>query len=226
MSLFVPVQAKCPVCNTVDAVDLAASVNADRRPDLRAAILDGSFQATPCPNCAAAMRLPAHLTYIDAARRQWLLVEDIARLNDWETVEIDATALFDRSFGPGAPAPQRMLMQGGQARLVFGWAALREKLIAAEAGLDDIGLEVLKISVLRRVPHPPFADGMELRLVGVENDSLDLAWLESASERFVAALKVPLDAYRAIEAEPVPWLPLRNSLSAGLFVDMNRMVLA
>ena len=28
---------------------LAASVNADRRPDLREAILEGSFQAETCP---------------------------------------------------------------------------------------------------------------------------------------------------------------------------------
>ena len=226
MSLFVPVQAKCSACGSTAKTELAASVNADRRPDLRQAILDGSFQSMACPNCGESVRMPAHLTYIDVGRRQWFLVEDVAQLAEWREAEAEATELYDRSFGPSAPAPQRMVMEGVEARLVFGWPGLREKLLAAEAGLDDKMLELLKIGVLRNVKGPPFADGTELRLVGTVGSDLALAWLQSATEAFVVSLTVPRSIYDDLAANLGPWAELRADLSAGLFVDMNRLVLA
>ena len=41
MSLFESAKSPCPKCGTPHAFEVVASVNADRRPDLRAAILDG-----------------------------------------------------------------------------------------------------------------------------------------------------------------------------------------
>ena len=226
MSLFIPVQAKCPSCGHSEPVQLAASVNADRRPDLRDEILAGTFQVKACPACAAAMRMPAHMSYVDIGRRQWFLIEDIARLPEWQEAVAAAAALFDDQFGPEAPAPQRALLGGGIARLVFGWPALREKLHAADAGLDDATLELLKIAVLRRTPAPPFGDGKELRLVGATAETLSLAWLETENERFIAALEVPHDIYDGIADNPAPWAELRASVAEGLYVDMNRLVLA
>src|SRR5206468_10014321 len=132
MSLFLPVEAKCSKCGTQVKADLASSVNADRRPDLREAILDGSFQSMACPKCGVTVRFPAHLTYIDMERGQWILGEDASRLMEWGEVEAEGQDLYDRFFGKRAPPLQRSIGDETTPRLVFGWPALREKLIAQE----------------------------------------------------------------------------------------------
>jgi hypothetical protein len=225
MSLFVPVQAQCMACGTVVPTNLSASVNADRRPDLRQAILDGTFQAMTCGTCGVAVRLPAHLTYIDIGRRQWILVEDASRLPQWRESEAEAQALYDESFGPAAPPIQQMLAEGMKPRLVFGWAALREKLLAQTAGLDDVVLELLKISVLRNVPGSPLGDTTELRLISATDTELSLRWIDGATEEGIADLPLDRALYDDLAAELGPWEALRTDITAGLFVDMKRILL-
>ena len=125
MSIFLPVTATCAKCGKAAETELAASVNADRREDLRDAIIDCSFQSQECSGCGAAIRLPAHLTYIDINRGQWILVEDTDRLDQWAYVaEQEATALYDQAFGRLAPPLQRQIGAEIDARVVFGWTAI------------------------------------------------------------------------------------------------------
>lgn len=226
MSIFLPVKASCGKCGTAVEASLAASVNADRRPDLRQAILDGTFQSMACPSCGTQVRLPAHLTYIDMARHQWILVEDAAQIERWREVETEAGALYDQAFGQGAPAIQRTLGEGMVPRLVFGWPGIREKLLAEEAGLDDAVLELLKISVLRNVPGSPLSDTTELRLVETEYSHMTLRWLEGKTEESIADLPLDREIYDDIAGDLAPWAELKGELEAGLFVDMRRIFLA
>jgi len=212
MSLFLPVEAKCSKCGTQVKADLAASVNADRRPDLRDAILDGSFQSMSCPKCATTVRFPAHLTYIDMERGQWILVEDASRLMEWGEVEAEGQELYDRFFGKRAPPLQRSIGDEMTPRLVFGWPALREKLIAQEAGLDDVTLELFKISVLRNVPAPPLADMSELRLIDTEDDTLTLRWLNASNEEGIADLPLERSLYDEFAGTIEKWAELRAEL--------------
>jgi CpXC protein len=223
MSLFADVVLICGRCKAETKVALSASVNADRRPDLRAAILDGSFQALHCPSCDAPIRLPSRTTYIDMGRGQWIMVDEFAHLNDWRTIEGEATALFAGSFGAKAPPAQRSLGEALTPRLAFGWPALREKLIAAEAGLDDTVLELTKIAVLRNVPDSPLQDDNELRLIAASDDDLTLRWVESATERPLFDLPLKRTIYDDIASHPDPWAQLAARLHEGLFVDMARM---
>jgi hypothetical protein len=226
MSLFLPVEAKCSKCGTQVKADLASSVNADRRPDLREAILDGSFQSMSCPECGTVVRFPAHLTYIDMERDQWILVEDGSRLMEWQEVEAEATELYDRSFGKRAPALQQSMGETIKARLVFGWPALKEKLLAQAAGLDDITLELFKISVLRNVPAPPLADMTELRLIDTEDDVLTLRWLKTVDEEGINDLPLERALYDEFASNLTAWAGLRADLEGVLFVDMKRILLA
>jgi hypothetical protein len=52
MSVFHTETINCPACTTPVQFKLVYSVNADRRPDLRDAIVAGTFQREPCPSCA------------------------------------------------------------------------------------------------------------------------------------------------------------------------------
>jgi hypothetical protein len=227
MSLFLRVTAICTRCGKETETELAASVNADRRPDLRDAIIGGYFQALACSSCGNMIRLPAHLTYMDISRGQWILVEDTDRLEQWYEAEVEATDLYDRAFGRLAPPLQRQMGADIDARLVFGWTALREKLIARQAGLDDGILELLKISVLRNVPAPPLNDRTELRLIDVAEDGeLLLRWVNRLTEEGIVDLPLKRELYDALAANLDPWEPLLADLRRGLFVDMGRLLIS
>lgn len=211
-------------CRAEIEVDLAASVNADRRPDLRDAILDGSFQAQDCPECGGLLRLPAHLTYIDIGRRQWILVQSADALERWRAEEVEAQGIFEQNFGAGAPEFSREIGEGLIPRLVFGWPALREKLVVAELALDDATLEMLKIQVMRNVPEAPIADETEFRLTGGGAGMLDFSWLDSGTEALLSSLAVPRTAYDDIAEEAEDWASLRANFAGKLFVDLKRLV--
>ena len=68
-------------------------------------------------------------------------------------------------------------------------------------------------------------DDTELRLVDeLEEDTLLFAWMELATEAMAESLEVPRALYDEIAADLEPWADLRTELSAGLYVDMNRLL--
>jgi hypothetical protein len=224
MSIFHPVTATCRACGTKTEIERSASVNAGRRPDLRAAIIDGSFQSAACKKCGTQLRLPPHLTYLDMKRGQWIMAEPAAMIEEWPSVEADARATYARSFGADAPGAARALAEGLKSRLVFGWPALREKLICAALGLDDMTLELMKMAIMRNVDNPPLADETELRLVGGDTQKLDFAWVVAASEARLAALEVPRDIYDGIAADAEAWAAVRAKFEGKLLVDLRRLI--
>jgi hypothetical protein len=222
MSLFMMAEAICGGCGGTREVSRAASVNADRREDLRQAILDGSFQAETCVECGCAMRLPAQLSYLDIGRGQWILAADSTEVERWPEFENNAQAMFDSTYGIAAPALARELGARLVPRLVFGWPALQEKLRCHALGLDDVTLEMLKLAIMRDVPGSPLADDTEFRLIGGGENELAMAWLRPSTETGLANLCVGRDVYDAIAKSPA-WSDLRATMAGGLFVDMRRM---
>jgi hypothetical protein len=151
-------------------------------------------------------------------------VDTFASLPNWKNVEAEAQDAYDMAFGPDAPDASREIGEGLTPRLVFGWPALREKLIAADLGLDDTTLELLKMSVIGTVTGPPVADETELRLVGGNDAGLRFAWFVSASEQELATLEVPRGAYDDIVDDGDDWDDLRTDLAGHLFVDVKRIL--
>jgi hypothetical protein len=188
--------------------------------------MNGGFQSEVCPGCGANLRFPLHLSYVDNIRGQWILAEAAVEAPNWLAHETEARAIYNDAYGPGAPPPAQEMGRELKARVVFGWASLREKLLARELDLDDVTLELLKMVVLREVPGAPLADQNELRLTGADEDQLHLTWVESASEMEVAELSVSRDAYDAIETDPEPWSDLRQGFSGAFFVDLRRLIFA
>jgi hypothetical protein len=223
MSLFSPVECVCPQCGALDPTALVASVNADRRPDLRAQIIDGTFQTRECALCGTAWRMPPNFTYMHLERDQWIVAEPPESLAQWIEAEERTLEVFNTGYGPTAPSAAREIGATLHPRLVFGWPALREKLLAIDLGLEDVSLELLKIAVLRDVAAPPFADQSELRLDGGDATTLRLAWMDSASEARLATLAVPRDVYDDVAGDAA-WDELRADVTAGPFVDINRLL--
>ncbi len=226
MSLFEPAEVPCPACGALLEFDLATSVNADRRPDLRLEILAGTFQRLACPACATLVRLPPALTYMHVAKGQWILAKPAAEFANWAQLEAIARQTFELAYGAAASRPAQLIGRGLRPRIVFGWAALREKLLAAEEGIDDVLLELLKLAALRNVSGAALNDESELRLLDADADTLTLAWLVSETEQELSSLQLPRSALAGIAADTAAWAPLRARLSAALFGDFGRLLLA
>jgi hypothetical protein len=226
MSIFHSAQAICGSCGTRNLVERTASVNADRAPEYRDAILDGSFQRETCSKCGTVLRLPPHLTYLDIGRNQWVMVEPSDAIKRWQKVEADARKTWDRAFGSGATPQGKELGRTMTVRLVLGWTALREKLLCWDLGLDDVTLEMLKLDLLRDMENAPIADQTELRLRGGDAQTLKFDWLELASERAIEGFEVPRADYDEIVADAEEWADLRARFDGALMVDWRRLMFA
>ncbi len=225
MSRFETQTLSCPSCGEPVEFDVVISVNADRRPDLRDAVLDGSFQREACPKCSTSFRLDPELNYLDVAHGQWIAAFPIAKLAQWSAVEEQAKATYAKAYGAKASAAARAIGAGLKPRVTFGWSALREKLVAVEHQLDDVNLELVKMAMVRGLDSSPFGGDTELRLLAVEGPELVMAWIDPVNEQMVEGLRVPRSLYDEIAADTTDWQALRDELSAGLFVDMNRQLL-
>jgi CpXC protein len=226
MSLFFNATATCGQCDTAGVKRLAGSVNADNRPDLRAEILAGEFQAITCANCGTRLRLPVHLSYLDMGRGNWILAEAVEQVAEWREVEAASRAIFDQCYGLEASPMAQGLARGLRPRLVFGWAALREKLLCDDLGLDDVVVELVKLTMLRTIPGAIVNEDRELRLVGGEPDELHFVWIDSETESYGEGTAVPRDIIAEIELDPEPWREFRARLSEGIFVDLRRLFFA
>ena len=223
MSLFVQMNLTCPECAEVFTYEAVGSVNADRRSDLRDEILEGSFQTVSCSACAHAFRLEPDFNYLDVGRGQWIAALPARNLRDHLEIATDKQAVFDLSYGSQAPAAAQSVGQGLQQRLVFGWPALREKLVLQEIGFDDVLWEVAKLDLLRSLPEAPLAEGVDLRLLGLRQDMLDLAWIRADSEEHLNDFQVSRALYDDIAAAPAPWAAVQALLGASMFVDIQKL---
>jgi hypothetical protein len=192
---------------------------------LRQQILDGDFQAVTCASCDVQFRLPPSFTYIDFKRIQWILAHPAFERHDWRAFEQVARDIFNTAHGPDAPETARELGREMSPKITFGWPALREKLVCAEQGLDDVTLELVKLAVIRRVPNPPFSDTAELRLRAVEEDTLLFGWIADESELSVTSLRVPRAMFDAVAGNST-WHSVRSELESHTLVDVACLLVA
>ena len=222
MSILRATDLNCPSCETSVTFDLVHSVNADRRPDLRDAILDRSFQMQPCPACGHTFRVEPEFSYMDMRRGQFLAVwpsDGVDRLADYEA---RSRVAYELGYGAKAPPEARAIGDLLTPRLVFGWIALNEKLIASEAGVDDVLLELAKLAVIRTSDTVPLGTHHELRLLGVDGTDLVMGWFRVGSEDLDEVVSVSKDLVTEIETDAEKWSAMREELSQGFFVDYRR----
>jgi hypothetical protein len=225
MSLFDSLNLSCPVCSTKFEYEAVHSVNADRRPDLREAILDGSFQQVDCPSCKTRFRLDPSFNYLDVDKGLWIAAEPVTGTAKWKEREDGARDLYDRAYGSQASELAQEIGAGLKARITFGWPALREKLVAGENGLDDVAVEACKAAAMRSLEDLPFSGEADLRLVDVKDGKLLLAWTNPADNAMGEILAVPRTLYDEIAADDDgDWFDFKSDYEGALFVDLNRML--
>lgn len=224
MSLLAEATATCPTCTAVTSMEFPASINADRRPDLRAAILDGSMFTLPCRTCGEVLTFEPHLAYLDVGRRQWILAQSTDDRANWEQAERDAVGVYDLAFGASAPAAARAIGSALRPRLVFGWPALIEKLLCHDLGLDDVALEALKFATIANATPPELDPDLDLRLVGEQDGNLMLHWIDPSDGAPTARMQIPQSAYVMVKGGGDAWAKLTGVLAGRMFVDIGRVL--
>jgi len=226
LSIFQRTSVTCPACAADIAFDLAVSVSADRRPDLREAILGGTFQQQRCSTCGTTFRVEPEFTYIDLGRGQYIGVWPRARRTDWRGAAAQSQSGFDRAFGALATGAAREIGDTLALRVVLGWPALVEKILAAGAGIDDHSLEAAKLALLAQLASAPLPGRRELRLVGVDEAELTFGWVDAREGSAQAFVQLPRTVISEIESEPTEWQQLLDQVVEGPVVDFQREMLA
>ena len=142
MSTFRFYPTKCPHCGHAFEVEIARGLHITRLPRIRERLIEGSFQVYPCPACGAKATYEATVVYTDFTRHEYVATET-PRSTTWQAAIARHETVFRNCFTDGPPIAQD-LGAAFKRRVVFGFRALREKLVLWDAGLDDRVVEAVK----------------------------------------------------------------------------------
>jgi len=224
MSRFSRDEVTCSHCGSRSLQNVYSSVNAGRSPSLRESILSGAFHRFECPFCRALFVWESPFVHVDVARKQWLVQNPRSWEPGWRKREADAVRRYvEATQRPGAATGVDAIFAGTTVRLVFGLAALREKILCLDAGIDDATLEALKLDLMRSVKGLWFHPAGRPRLDAVSTETLTFVALPPGGGdervRFEVARQAGLAAVRAPGFEH-----LRAVLVEGSYVDVGRVL--
>lgn len=215
-------------CGAPVRVFVATSVNAERHPHMREAILRRTFHVFECGACHQPVGIDKEFLYVDLTRREFYGVFPLAAAADPAPCARKIAEAFDTALGPGAGEAVQPLADGMRVRVCFGVEELREKIVARSAGLTDLALEVLKADILAANPELAQLGVQTLRLEGVGEDANLGLLLEQAGDppRLLQdrALTVERAAYDAFAAQPWQDLVARlPGIVSGPHVSLLRL---
>jgi hypothetical protein len=200
-------EVRC-ACGAIVSVRCAEAVDVSQAPDARQAVLDRILHTFRCDGCDTAIVVDTRFLYIDLDRKEFFGVHPEEARADELARGKALVAAWHQALGDRAPLAVRSLFGTEEflVRLCFGLEELREKLVAHDAGLDDLGLELFKARVL--ADHPDLGErGVQtLRLDHVEPDGRLAFHLELATRPTRPAAPIGIlvarDGYDALAARP------------------------
>lgn len=187
------------------------SINAERHPQLRDALLDRTLHQFTCGACGAALHVEKKLAYLDLPRGELYSVAPERDRGDERALAEDTVAAWQLAFGRQAPVAVGALFDSERfrVRLCFGLEELREKVVARDAGLDDLALEIVKAELMAGNAEWAARGVRTLRLDHVEPDGRLAFLLERASEPpSVLDVGVVAERARHDELARAPWRDL------------------
>ena len=222
-------------CGARVQVFVADSINAERHPHMRQAVLDRNLHVFTCSACDSGIVVENRFWYLDLGRGQFYGVWPNRDRADERACGEAVVGAFDLALGERAGATARTLFDAStfHVRLCFGNEELREKIIACEAGFSDLALEALKVRILAETRALGEVDLAKLgvqtmRLDHVE-DNGDLAFYfeqATAPTRVLdIGMVVPRKHYEDFAA--IPWQDLLATypgLASGPHVSLLRLL--
>ncbi len=163
MSSWAPTGVRCAGCAAAFEVPIQRGLHISRLPEVRASILDNTFQVFPCPCCGYSNRVEVSTILTDFERGEYIGVEGPFP-DDWREAKTQHSKVFTETVTLG-PDVAGALTARLRHRVVFGHQALREKLLLSEAGLDDRAVEAVKGDVLRAEGLDPWAQLLRVSAV-------------------------------------------------------------
>jgi CpXC protein len=219
-------------CGATVSVFCADSINAERHPHMRDAILSRMLHVFRCAACAAPLTVDKSLLYIDLPRREMYGMhpaDERALEREHGEALIEAWSI---SLGDRAGATARTLFEGDRfhVRLCYGLEELREKIVAHQAGLRDLVLEALKAEVMAGLDELRRLEVLALRLDRVRDDGqLELLAERAGDPPTVLDVGLVIDRARYDALAALPWQDLLATfpgIAAGPHVSMLRWTLA
>ena len=150
MSTWTERELTC-ACGQVVKARVTIGAHVGRAPQVRTAILDRSFHRFAC-TCGSVIAVDTQFEYFDLDRRQLVLVGATSDRAAWPAFEHRLRETVLRTLAWGSPLTSDLVARLAP-RVVFGVEALREKLILADAGLDDGLVECVKIRAIANDPR-------------------------------------------------------------------------
>jgi hypothetical protein len=219
MSTWRDREIECPRCSASVTVTVATGLHITRLPHVKAKILEGDLHRFDCPVCGCRIEVRQPLVYTDFERGHWLEVrpdEDIAR---WQDLAPACAASFERAVVRGAPV-LRDRVAAFSVRLVFGYAELREKVMLADAAIDDRAVECLKLLAIRSDPSR-FGFRDRLLVHRIDGDMLEVA--RHRGEEIIEVLGLDASADVLATARTVAEPAIQPPFSDP-FVSLNRAI--
>ena len=221
-------------CGVKLAVLCADSVNAERHPHMRQAVLDRQLHVFRCAACNVNIVVEHRFWYLDLARGQFYGVFPASsRAQERECAQAVHDA-FQLALGERAGATARALFpsEAMHVRVCFGNEELREKIVLSEAGLLDLALEVLKARMLvemhRSGPDVARLGVQTLRLDHVEPNGDLACFFEQATtppRPLEIGVVIPRARYEEIAAVPWQELLAQYPFASGPHVSLLRATL-
>ncbi|HWU86450.1 MAG TPA: CpXC domain-containing protein [Kofleriaceae bacterium] len=220
MSTFVPSTIACR-CGERYAVEVANGLHISLRPDVRRQILDGTFHRFFCPACGMTTQVDTLIAFTDFPRRQWFTIAPSTGMpwrRRWLAV---ARESFEATMVENAPEMVAGWGREMTRRLMFGLASLREKLVTADAGLDDRVVELLKIQIIRDL-RDRFSAADYFHLVAVTDD--ELVFERTHPDGLIRRFPVPRGMYAELAARPELPRLIELAFPDGLLIDHRAML--
>ncbi len=129
MSIINEALAPCSKCGQQHKVVVYSSINTAENPELKAKVMDGSLFLWECPHCGQVNLARYETLYHDPEKKLmfWLMPKD-----DISQAQMQAITMHTKAMG------------GYTLRRMSDMGALMEKVLIAEAGLEDHVIEMCK----------------------------------------------------------------------------------
>ena len=129
MSITNQALAPCSKCGQQNTVTIYRSINTSENPELKAKVKDGSLFLWECPHCKQVNLAKYETLYHDPAEKLMVWLIPSGEISE---TQMQAITMHTKAMG------------GYTLRRVNDMGSLMEKVLIAEAGFDDVVLEMCK----------------------------------------------------------------------------------